>query len=126
MQIYAMAFNFNCRFDFSKALIKYNDFEFVLHSGGIEKVDVIETVLSNDHERELFAQTAIDFCLSLVSKNILHSFIYITDFAIGIRKEVNLIDREPSIRIPRSENASIGIDFIRKLKSSEQKIISSL
>jgi len=126
VEIYAMAFNFNCRFEFSKALINYNSYEFVLHNGGIAKVDVIETILNNDNEREQFSQTAIDFCLSLVSKNLLHSFIYISDFAIGIREKINLIEREPSIRVPRSENTSISIDFIRKLKSNEQKIISSL
>ena len=121
-----MAFNFNCRFDFSKALINYNGYEFVLHNGGIEKVDVIETILYNDDERELFSQTAIDFCLSLVSRNILYSFMYLEAFAKGIRKEVNLLGKEPSIRIPRSEINSISINFIKKLNSSEQKIISSL
>jgi len=127
MELYAIAFDFNCHFNFSKALVRYNDYEFVFHNGKTDKVDVIETILSNSDERDKFAQTAIDFCLSLVAKNIFCSFSYIAEFAMGLKKSLDLLNKKPSIRISRNDRSSIlDINSIKKLETDSQKIVSSL
>lgn len=122
MILHAIAFDFDCELNFSKALIQFGDFEFVFHNGGEKRVDVIETLLNDRKEKEKFAQTAIYFCLSIASMYRPCSFTYVTEFIIGgIRSDVNVFEKEPAIRIPRRSNSvTIDITNISNLKTKEQ------
>ncbi|MFH1853051.1 MAG: methylamine utilization protein MauJ [Candidatus Neomarinimicrobiota bacterium] len=128
MVLYAIAFDFDCPFSFKKVKLHFGGYEFVFHYGGNQNVDVIETILKDNNETEQFAQTAIDFCQRIVKANETCSFRYVIEFIIGgIKTPIDLIDKEPAIRIKRrSNNLMADVNEIGEFLSEEQKIVTSL
>ncbi|MFQ5714549.1 MAG: methylamine utilization protein MauJ [Candidatus Scalinduaceae bacterium] len=126
MFLYSMAFDFNCKFEFSKACISHKGCEFILHNGGDNYADVIETILDKYEDRDSFSQVAFNFCLSFVACNSCN-FAYLDSCAMSLHEKIDIFDKNPFIKIPRnSRSVLVPLNYIKKVDTEEQSLVSSL
>lgn len=126
--ICSMAFDFDCKFNFSKILVDFNGFELVFHNGGEEHYDIVECLLSSWSDVDSFMQTAFEFCLSITSYHNFCSFHYVSDFIVGgVDDEFKIFENKPRQQQPRNpSHFTADLYRVKNLATEEQKLVSAI